>query len=66
MNPIIENIYHRRAVRKYKDLAVDRDVIDEIIMAGKMAPSAMNRQPWKFYVLTDREKLGKFQRILKK
>jgi nitroreductase len=48
-------IYERRAVRKYLDKHVPVSVITHVISAGKMAPSAMNRQPWKFYVLTNRE-----------
>ncbi|MNJ95576.1 5,6-dimethylbenzimidazole synthase [compost metagenome] len=66
MNQIIENIYQRRAVRKYKDVSLGRDVIDELIMAGKMAPSAMNRQPWKFYVLTDPVKIKKISKDIEK
>lgn len=66
MNQVIENIYQRRAVRKYKDIAIGRDVIDELIMAGKMAPSAMNRQPWKFYVLTDPERIKKISKDIEK
>lgn len=66
MNPVIENIYQRRAVRKYKNLDVSHEMIDELIMAGKMAPSAMNKQPWKFYVLTDPEKIKKFSKDIEK
>ncbi len=57
MNDILKNIYERRAVRKYKNISINREVIDQLIAAGTMAPSAMNRQPWKFYVLTDHEKI---------
>lgn len=66
MNQVIENIYQRRAVRKYKNVSIGRDVIDELIMAGKMAPSAMNRQPWKFYVLTDPERIKKISKDIEK
>lgn len=55
MNETLTTIYQRRAVRKYKDKPVDKVLIDQIIDAGRMAPSAMNRQPWKFYILTDKE-----------
>ena len=54
-NDTLATIYQRRAVRKYKDNPVDRELIDQIIDAGRMAPSAMNHQLWKFYVLTDRK-----------
>ncbi|MDH4092357.1 MAG: nitroreductase [Cyclobacteriaceae bacterium] len=57
MHEPLKTIYTRRAVRKYKNQAVDKKLIDEIIAAGRMAPSAMNRQPWKFYVLTDRKQI---------
>lgn len=57
MNEVLTTIHARRAVRKYKDRPVSRELIDQIIDAGRMAPSAMNRQLWKFYVLTNRELL---------
>lgn len=47
----LETIYTRRSVRKYKDIPVSKPLIEKIIDAGRMAPSAMNKQPWKFYVL---------------
>jgi nitroreductase len=53
MNDTLKNIYERRAVRRYKDVSVSKELIDQLIAAGCMAPSAMNRQPWKFYILTD-------------
>lgn len=62
MNEIIKNIYERRAIRKYKNKPVPKEIIDQIIAAGKMAPSAMNRQPWKFYVLTDDSKITTLSR----
>lgn len=58
VNPTIETIYKRRAVRKYKDQPVDKSLIERIINAGRMAPTAMNRQEWKFYVLMDKKVIG--------
>lgn len=55
VNDTLQTIYDRRAVRKFKDKAIDREITDQLIAAGRMAPSAMNRQPWKFYVVTDKE-----------
>ncbi len=57
-NPIFQIIHSRRAVRKYKNATVKKEIIAQIIEAGKMAPSALNRQPWKFYIIAD-EKLIK-------
>lgn len=60
LNVILETIASRRAVRRYKEQAVEKSLIDRIIEAGKWAPSAMNEQSWKFYVLTDQEKIHQF------
>ena len=46
MNPI----YSRRSIRKYKPDIPEQNVIEQIIDAGRMAPSAKNRQPWFFHV----------------
>jgi nitroreductase len=54
-NETLTTIYERRAVRRYKDKAVSKDLIEQLLDAGRMAPSAINRQPWKFYVLTNKE-----------
>lgn len=60
MNDVIKTIYERRAVRKYKDQAVSREIIDKIVDAGRMAPSAMNKQPWKFHIVTSKEDIQLF------
>jgi len=60
MNEVIKTIYERRAVRKYKKTPVSKDTIEQLIAAGCMAPSAMNKQPWKFYVLTEKSKIHLF------
>lgn len=45
----------RFSVRKYKDTKVDRDKIKEVLEAGRIAPSAVNFQPWHFIVIDDEE-----------
>jgi len=61
---ILHNIYERRAVRKYKNRPVDEVVIEKILDAGRMAPSAINKQPWKFYILTNEETIKKFSKAI--
>ena len=56
-NETLNTIHERRAVRKYKTDTIDKLHIEQIISAGRMAPSATNKQPWKFYVLTNKEKI---------
>lgn len=60
MNETLKTIYQRRAVRKYKEQDVPRQLVEDVISAGRMAPSAMNRQPWKFYVVTNRNLIHSF------
>lgn len=61
-NEILKIIYERRSVRKYKDIAMERKIIEQILDAGRMAPSAMNKQPWHFYILTNKEDINSFSK----
>ncbi len=54
-----EAIYGRRAVREYTDDPVDDRQIETLIDAAIQAPSAMNRQPWSFWVVRDQAKLAR-------
>jgi nitroreductase len=62
LNDTLKIIYDRRAIRKYKDKPVEIELIERIIDAGRMAPSAMNRQSWKFHVLTNTETIKAFSK----
>jgi len=46
----------RRSIRKFKDMAVSKDKIEAIISDALWAPSPMNRQNWKIFVLTGKRK----------
>lgn len=45
-NPVIETIMSRRSIRKYKDQAVPRELLDKIAECGINAPNGMNAQQW--------------------
>ncbi|WP_294410741.1 nitroreductase family protein [uncultured Ruminococcus sp.] len=49
-------IEERRSIRKYSTKPIDKELIDEIIGAALLAPSAKNRQPWKFIVYSESSK----------
>lgn len=51
-----EAIDNRRSIRKYKDDIIDEEILMKGIWAGVKAPSAHNRQPWKFKILNVIEK----------
>jgi nitroreductase len=48
-------IFERRSVRAFLPRAVEDDKIERILRAGMEAPSAHNRRPWEFIVITGRE-----------
>ena len=48
---LIETINNRRSIRKYKDIDISKDVIEDLINSARLAPSAKNRQPWKFMIV---------------
>jgi nitroreductase len=52
---ILDLITSRQSDRKYSEKPVEKEKLDRIVEAGRMAPSACNAQPWKFVVVTDRE-----------
>lgn len=57
---VIEN---RKSTRKYNpERPVDEQKLRMILNAGRLAPSAANRQPWTFYVVSSPENLDKIHR----
>jgi len=54
MNYTIENIKSRRSVRSYTDQKIPKKILEEILEAARFAPSALNKQPWKFIVITNK------------
>jgi F420 biosynthesis protein FbiB-like protein len=49
-------IAKRRSIRKYSAKEVSRETIEKVIDAAIQAPSAKNRQPWRFVVVTASQK----------
>jgi len=45
----------RRSVRRYCPDPVPEEMIEQVLEAGRWAPSASNRQPWTFVVVRDEE-----------
>lgn len=52
---IYNTIISRRSIRRYTDRPVARDVLERILTAATWAPSAHNRQPWRFAVVISPE-----------
>lgn len=56
-NPTLETIFSRKSVRSYTDKPVSDKDLTLLVKAGMAAPSGMNKQPWEFLVIKDREKM---------
>lgn len=51
---VIENIMTRASVRQFTSQPISKDTLDILVKAGMAAPSAMDKRPWAFVVVTDR------------
>ena len=56
---LIDLIKNRRSIREYSTRPVEREKIISMVEAARLAPSASNGQPWRFYAVSSREKLDK-------
>jgi nitroreductase len=52
---VSDAIKGRKSIRSYKDQEVEKDKIEKVLEAGRLSPSANNRQKWKFIVVKDPE-----------
>ena len=58
-NPVIENIMARRSVRAYKEQAVPRELLEQVVECGINAPNAMNAQQWEVRVVESKAWIDK-------
>lgn len=66
----VDTMLNRRSIRQYEEKDIPEAVLNKILEAGRMAPSAGNKQSWHFIVITDEVKKrelskGMFSRFLK-
>ena len=54
---VLDNILARTSIRSYQDRPVEQDKIEKMLRAGMAAPSAVDKRPWHFIVVTDRQQL---------
>ena len=60
---VFEAIRNRRSVRRWLDKPVPEEMIEQILEAGRWAPSAGNFQPWAFIVIQDPETKELVERV---
>lgn len=57
-NEVIETIMTRRSIRAYKNQAVPKELLDQVLECGIYAANAMNAQQWEVRVVTSEEWLN--------
>ena len=63
---VLEAIETRRSVRKYKRESMPEEHLKTIIKAAQLAPSAGNKQPWRFIVVSDPDMKTKVAEVARK
>jgi nitroreductase len=53
-NSVLESIRARRNIVRFSGEPVDEEKVETILEAGRWAPSWLNKQPWRFLVITDK------------
>jgi len=53
----ISVIHSRKSVKSFTGATISTENLNKIIRAGMAAPTAVNKQPWSFVVVTERKKL---------
>ena len=53
----LDLVKNRYSCRQYDDRPVEKEKLDYVMECVRFAPSAVNRQPWRFSVVTDKESL---------
>jgi nitroreductase len=48
---LLSEIVNRRNIKQFKSTPVERDKLERVLEAGRLAPSAKNRQEWRFVVI---------------
>ena len=56
-----EALLKRRSVRKFTVEPVSEEMIEELLHAAMSGPSACNKKPWDFYVVSNKEVLKELQ-----
>lgn len=63
-NVAYQNIMARTSVRAYQQREVTEGTVDSLLRAGMAAPTAMDKRPWHFIVVSDKETLARLGKAL--
>ena len=49
----LEALRGRRSIRSYRDTPVEREIVETIVDAGRLAATGRGVEPWEFVVVTE-------------
>lgn len=62
---IYETILKRRTIRKFEQRSIDRAILEKLVNAARLAPSAANMQPLKYVIVDATEMVDEVFKYLK-
>lgn len=63
---VVDAVRNRRSVRSYQDRSVPPEKLERILEAARMAPSASNKQDWRFVVVIENRAKDRIYEVAKK
>ena len=60
---VIDNLMTRTSIRAFTDQPVEAATVEQLLRAGMAAPTAVNKQPWAFVVIQEREQLDRLREV---
>jgi len=51
----LEAIRERRSVREFRPDPVETKILEDLVDSGRLAPTAMGKEPWEFVIVTEDE-----------
>lgn len=61
---VLDTLFARRSIRRYRPDPVPREMIESVLEAAIWSPSAHNRQPWRFAVVTSQHEKDTLARVM--
>ena len=60
----LELVKNRYSCRAYKSINVEKEKLDYILECVRFAPSAVNKQPWLFHIVSNEEEKASYSNAI--
>ena len=66
VNETVQTLLTRRSIRKFKNDAIPKELLELLVQCGYYAPSGHNMQTWKFTVITNQAEIARLKEAARK